>query len=144
MHARSATAHWTGNLKEGNGQIELGSEAWKGPYSFRTRFEDEQGTNPEELIGAAHAGCFSMAFAHALGESGYRPESIHTTANVQLSKDEKQGGFTIDLIRLITEAKIPEISEGEFKQLANQSKDTCPVSKALAGTTITLEAMLKQ
>ncbi len=144
MLARNATAQWQGNLKEGKGKIELGSGAWSGPYSFKTRFEDEQGTNPEELIGAAHAGCFSMALGHALGEAGYRATRIETTANVQLDKDEAKGGFVIKLIRLVSEAEVPEVDEGEFKRLANEAKDTCPVSKALAGTTITLEAALVQ
>lgn len=142
MLKRTATAQWKGNLKEGSGQIQLGSGAWSGPYSFKTRFENEPGTNPEELIGAAHAGCFTMALAHALGEAGFRPRRIETVAHVQLSKDEKRGGFAIDLVRLLLEAEIPEIQEGEFKNLANQAKDSCPVSKALAGTTITLEAKL--
>lgn len=141
MFARNATAQWKGNLKEGNGKIEFGSGAWAGPYSFGTRFENEQGTNPEELIGAAHAGCFSMALAAALGEAGYHPRRLETNANVQLSKQD-DGGFSIKLIRLILEADIPEIEEGEFKKLANQAKESCPVSKALAGTTITLEPKL--
>jgi osmotically inducible protein OsmC len=142
MFTRNATALWKGNLKEGNGQIELGSGAWSGPYSFQTRFDQERGTNPEELIGAAHAGCFSMAFAAALGEAGYRANRIQTIANVQLSKDDE--GFSINLVRLILEADIPEIKEGEFKKLANQAKASCPVSKALAGTNITLESTLKR
>jgi osmotically inducible protein OsmC len=140
MFTRKATAEWKGDLKEGRGQIELSSGAWSGPYSFRTRFENEQGTNPEELIGAAHAGCFSMALAAGLAKAGHHPKRIHTTASVQLSKDN--GGFSIDLVRLTTEAEVPEIDEGEFDKLASQAKDSCPVSKALAGTTITLESKL--
>lgn len=142
MLARSANAKWEGGLKDGKGHLELGSGAWSGPYSFKTRFEEEPGTNPEELIGAAHAGCFSMAFAHALGKEGYRAKRIQTAANVQLSQDKDTGGFSIDLVRLITDAEVPEIDEGTFKKIASQAKDNCPVSKALAGTSITLETTL--
>lgn len=140
MVARNATAKWKGNLKEGSGELSLGSGVWSGPYSFTTRFENEPGTNPEELIAAAHAGCFSMALAHALGEAGFRPKRLHTDAHVQLAKDDS--GFTIELVRLMLEAEVPEIEEGEFQSLAAQAKETCPVSKALAGTTITLESTL--
>lgn len=144
MITRSASAQWKGNLKEGDGNLKLDSGAWSGPYSFKTRFEDQQGTNPEELIAAAHAGCYSMALAHVLGEAGYRPKRIETTANVQLSEDKAAGGFSIDLIRLMLEAEIPEIKEGEFEKLATQAKESCPVSKALAGPSITLETTLRQ
>ena len=140
MFTRNATAQWNGDLKDGKGQIELGSGAWSGPYSFKTRFENEQGTNPEELIGAAHAGCFSMAFAAALGKAGYHPKRIETTAHVRLAKADE--GFAIDLIRLALEAEIPEIGKDEFTKLATAAKESCPVSKALAGTNITLEARL--
>jgi osmotically inducible protein OsmC len=144
MLTRSATARWDGSLKDGKGNLELGSAAWSGPYSFRTRFEDERGTNPEELIGAAHAGCFSMALAAALGKAGHTPKHIETVAHVRLVKDEKSGGFAIDRVHLTTQASVPEIDEGEFEKLAGQAKETCPVSKALAGTTITLEHTLRR
>jgi len=142
MVTRNATAEWSGDLKEGNGQIKLGSGAWSGPYSFRTRFEDEQGTNPEELIGAAHAGCLSMAFAAALGKAGYRPRIIRTRADVDLSKGQQGGSFSIDRVRLTMQADVPEVAEDEFKRIAEQAKYSCPVSKALAGTIITLESEL--
>jgi osmotically inducible protein OsmC len=142
MVTRNATAEWNGGLKDGKGQIELGSGAWSGPYSFRTRFENEPGTNPEELIGAAHAGCFSMAFAAALGEAGYPPRMIRTHADVQLAKEQQGGGFFIDHVRLKMQANVPGIGEEDFKRIAEQAKESCPVSKALAGTNITLEPRL--
>lgn len=142
MVTRDATAEWKGDLKNGSGQIALGSGAWSGPYSFKTRFENEQGTNPEELIGAAHAGCFSMALSLGLGEAGYQPTRIHTTAKVRLS--EQDGGFVIDQVRLVLEAQVPEISEEDFQRVAEQAKQACPVSKALAGTQITLESTLQR
>lgn len=142
MSVRKASAEWKGSLKDGHGQLELGSGAWSGPYSFRTRFEDEPGANPEELIGAAHAGCFSMALAAALGKAGYAPKSIATTAEVRLVKDEGSG-FSIDHVQLNLQADIPEIDNAEFQRLANEAKQSCPVSKALAGTTIALESTLR-
>jgi osmotically inducible protein OsmC len=141
MFERKATARWEGSLKDGKGQLDLGSGAWSGPYSFRMRFEDEPGTNPEELIGAAHAGCFSMAFSAALGEAGHTPKRIETTATVRLSK-AKEGGFAIDLVRLVMEAEVPGIGKDEFVTIANSAKASCPVSKALAGTKIELEPTL--
>jgi osmotically inducible protein OsmC len=141
MSEREATAYWEGTLEDGEGRIELGSGTWSGPYSFRTRFADETGTNPEELIGAAHAGCFSMALAAALGEAGHAPKRVETTANVRLSKSV-DGGFSIDRVRLVLEADVPGISEDEFQKLANSAKESCPVSKVLAGTEITLEPRL--
>lgn len=141
MTTRRAHATWQGALKDGEGRIELGSGAWAGPYSFRTRFEDEQGANPEELIGAAHAGCFAMAFAHALSQAGHRPERIEAQADVRLTQDA-DGGFTIDLVRLEAKGRTSEIDAGEFKRIAEQAKQSCPVSKALAGVKIEIDARL--
>jgi osmotically inducible protein OsmC len=140
MPIRNAEASWEGSLKEGSGHMRLGSGVFEGPFSFGTRFEDRPGTNPEELIGAAHAGCFSMALAFGLGNAGFTPKRIQTRAAVSL---EKAGaGFGITRIRLTTEAQVPEISEPEFQRLAAETKNACPVSKALTGTKIELDAKL--
>ena len=142
MPVRNAEARWNGSLIDGNGDMKLGSGAFEGAYSFKTRMGDQPGTNPEELIGAAHAGCFSMAFSHALGQAGFEPRSINTKAAVRF---DKQGeGFAITNIDLTTEADIPGIDEAKFQELANAAKEGCPVSKALAGTQINLKASLKQ
>lgn len=140
MPVRNAEAQWNGSLTDGNGTMKLGSGAYEGAYSFRTRMGDEAGTNPEELIGAAHAGCFSMAFSHALGQAGFQPKSIHTKAAVRFDKVES--GFSITGIDLTTTAEIPGIDEAKFQELANAAKEGCPVSKALAGTEINLQATL--
>ena len=140
MVDRTADAEWNGGLQDGTGRIRLGSGAFEGAYSFKTRFGDEKGTNPEELIGAAHAGCFSMALAANLGRAGLKPERIHTTAKVTL---EKSGtGFAITHIALETEARIPDASESVFRAQAEAAKRDCPVSRALAATNITLTARL--
>ena len=141
MPIRSANAVWNGSLKEGSGQIRVKSGAFEVPYSFRTRFEESPGTNPEELIGAAHAGCFSMALSASLGRAGFTPDAIRTTANVQLEKVGE--GFGITRIELVTRAAIPGIDNATFQQHANGAKDNCPVSKALAGTKISLDAKLE-
>ena len=142
MPTRNAEATWNGNLKEGNGQIKLGSGAFEGRYSFGTRFENAPGTNPEELIGAAHAGCFSMALAAGLGKAGFNPKRVHTTAAVQL---EKVGdGFKITKIQLRTDAQVPGIDPKTFQEHAEKAKKGCPVSQALAATDIQLEARLTQ
>ena len=142
MPTRNSEATWNGNLKEGNGQIKLGSGAFEGKYSFATRFESAPGTNPEELIGAAHAGCFSMALAAGLGKAGFNPKRVHTTAAVQL---EKVGdGFKITKIQLRTDAQVPAIDAKTFQDHAEKAKKGCPVSQALAGTDIQLEARLVQ
>ncbi len=140
MPVRIASALWKGTLKDGKGKMKLGSGAFEGIYSFSSRFEEGKGTNPEELIGAAHAGCFSMALAHGLAQAGYSPKHIYTTAKVNLVKTEK--GFEIADIELITEAKVPEIKENVFIQHAENAKKNCPVSKALVGTEIKLQAKL--
>ena len=130
MPTRSAHAEWNGSLPEGGGRMAFGSGAFEGPYSFASRMEEGPGTNPEELIGAAHAGCFSMAFSLALGDAGYTPESIDTQASVQFGPDPSGDGFAITQIGLETRARVPEIDAGEFEQIANAAKAGCPVSKA--------------
>jgi len=142
MPTRKAEAQWEGNLAEGQGNLKVGSGAFEGPYSFKSRFEEGQSaTNPEELIGAAHAGCFTMALVAALSRAGHKPTRIHTTAQVKL---EKVGdAFSITKIDLDTEAEIPGIDDATFQQFARDAKQNCPVSKALAGTEIALTARLK-
>ncbi|MCH7661414.1 MAG: OsmC family protein [Euryarchaeota archaeon] len=137
MPVRNAEATWEGDLKGGDGSMALGSGAFEGAYSFGTRFEEEQGTNPEELIGAAHASCFSMALANELAGDGYDPERVHTTADVHLDTDS----LAITSIELTTEATVPDIDEEAFLEYAEGAKENCPVSKALA-TEISLEATL--
>jgi len=135
-----ASAHWKGDIKKGKGTISTQSGALKEqPYGFNTRFEDEPGTNPEELIGAAHAGCFSMAFSLELGNAGYTADSIDTKAKVTLDKDGD--GFSITKIHLDMNAKIPGIDDAEFQKIANGAKEGCPVSKVL-NAEITLDAKL--
>ena len=144
MPARKATAHWDGPFKEGGGTVALGSGAFEGQYGFKSRFEDGPGTNPEELIGAAHAGCFSMAFSLALGEAGYTPETIDTEATVHFGPDPSGDGFAISKIDLATRARVPDIDATEFEQIANAAKAGCPVSKALKAVDITLDARLER
>ena len=140
MVARKADAEWQGDLPSGSGKMTLGSGAYTGAYSFRSRFESGDGTNPEELIAAAHAGCFSMALSHGLASAGHKPERVHTTATVEL---EKQGeGFAITRIRLVCEARVPGIDQATFEQQAETAKTNCPVSKALSATPIELDARL--
>ncbi len=141
MPVRTAEARWEGNLREGQGRVKLGSGAYDGAYSFVSRFEQGEGTNPEELIGAAHAGCFSMALAAGLTRAGYAPTSIHTTAEVHLEKVDD--AFTITLIELKTEAEVPGMAGEAFQEQAAAAKLNCPVSRALAGVEIELEAQLK-
>lgn len=140
MPVRKAEAVWNGNLREGRGEVSLGSGAFKGAYSFGSRFEQATGTNPEELIGAAHAGCFSMALAAGLGKAGFAPARVHTTAQVTLDKVGE--GFKITRILLQTDADVPNIDERTFLEHAENAKRGCPVSQALAGTEIKLEAKL--
>lgn len=140
MAVRKARARWDGSITAGKGTMALGSGAYEGPYSFASRFEDGTGTNPEELIGAAHAGCFSMAFAAALGRAGFEPRSVRTTADVHLVKTE--AGFSIPRIDLQTEAEVPGIDAARFQEIAAGAKAGCPVSKALAGVEIGLSARL--
>ena len=140
MKKREARALWRGDLKDGEGDLDLGSGAFEGSYSFSSRFKEGDGTNPEELIGAAHAGCFSMALSDILVEEGYDPKEISTKAEVAL--DEVDGDFSITEIKLKTIASVPEIELGEFKQYARSAKEDCPVSRALAGTNKVLELCL--
>jgi osmotically inducible protein OsmC len=140
MPVRNAHAEWNGSIQEGGGTMALGSGAFEGPYSFQSRMEDGSGTNPEELIGAAHAGCFSMALSLILGGAGHEPESIETDARVRF---DKQGeGWAITGIQLTTRGRVPGIDEDEFRHLAEQAKDNCPVSQALKAVDVTLEASL--
>lgn len=138
MPARRAEAEWRGDLKTGKGNLKVGSGAFELPYTFRDRFEDGKGTNPEELIGAAHAGCFSMALSADLTGAGHPPDRIHTVATVTI--DKVADGFAITRIDLVTEGKVPGIDAAEFQRRAEGAKKGCPVSKALAGTQITLKA----
>jgi osmotically inducible protein OsmC len=140
MPDRSSTAVWEGNIMEGKGTMTIGSGAWTGPYSFKSRFEDGKGTNPEELIAAAHAGCYSMALSGALTRGGTPPTKIETIAKVNLVKDD--AGFAIDKIHLVTKATVPGIDNAKFQETAETAKKNCPVSKVLAGAAITLEATL--
>ena len=140
MATRSSEAVWHGNLSDGNGTMTIGHGAWEGPYSFKSRFEDGDGTNPEELLAAAHAGCFSMAVSHGLAQAGHPPTRAHTTANVHLQKVE--GGFEIPKIDLVLEAEVPGISEEKFQEVANDAKENCPLSKVLRAAEITLDAKL--
>lgn len=140
MPVRKANAVWNGDLKGGNGTMKLGSGAFEGSYSFGTRFEETPGTNPEELIAAAHAGCFSMALAAGLGRAGYTPKSVRTSAAAHLEKGD--AGFSITRIELVTEAEVPGIDDAAFQEQAQGAKANCPVSKALAGVEISLDARL--
>jgi osmotically inducible protein OsmC len=142
MPTRKASARWEGPFKGGGGTMKIGTGAYEGPYSAQSRFEDGEGTNPEELIGAAHAGCFSMALSLALGEAGHEPDSIDTDAAVHIDPAEG-GGFEITRIELSTRANVPGIDEDEFQRIAEQAKQGCPVSKALSGVEIALDASLE-
>lgn len=138
---KTASAHWQGGLKDGKGTISTESGALKQiPYGFNTRFEDTPGSNPEELIGAAHAGCFSMALSMILGEAGLKADSIDTTAEVTLEK--QPDGFAITAVHLILKAKVPGASDEQFQELANKAKAGCPVSKVL-NAKISLDATLQ-
>jgi osmotically inducible protein OsmC len=141
MPERTATARWEGGLQGGKGTMRLGSGAFEGQYSFSSRFEEGTGTNPEELIGAAHAGCFSMALSLGLTQGGTPPESIETEATVHLVKDGE--GFTINKIDLVTRGRVPGIDADAFVKAAEAAKANCPVSKALTGPEITLDAQFE-
>ena len=140
MPVRKADAEWKGTLREGSGQIKVESGSFSGQYSFGTRFENGTGTNPEELIAAAHAGCFSMAFAAGLEKAGFKATRVHTTAAVRLDKVGE--GFGITKSDLECEAEVPGIDEAKFQEVAAAAKAGCPVSKALAGVQIGLNAKL--
>jgi osmotically inducible protein OsmC len=140
MPTRKAHARWKGSLKEGEGEIDFGNGMFKGPYSFASRFEERAGTNPEELLGAAHAGCFAMALSMVLGEAGFTPEYVDATAHVTVRPQD--GGFKIIKSHIVCEARVPGIDQTTFVQRAEEAKAGCPVSQALAGVEITLEAKL--
>jgi len=140
MATRKAHARWEGSIKEGKGQVDFGNGAFTGAYSFASRFEDGKGTNPEELLGAAHAGCFAMALSLILGNAGFKPDYVDATAQVTISPHD--GGFKITKSHLVCEARVPGIDAAAFARHAEAAKTGCPVSQALAGTTITLEARL--
>ncbi|HUI41580.1 MAG TPA: OsmC family protein [Terriglobia bacterium] len=140
MPIRKAEAEWNGNLFEGQGHMKLGTGAYDGAYSFKSRMADGAGTNPEELIAAAHAGCFSMALSAGLSKAGHTPKRVHTVANVHFDKVGE--GFAITGIDLNTEAEVPGLDATTFQELAEGAKKNCPVSKALAATPINLKAVL--
>jgi lipoyl-dependent peroxiredoxin len=140
MLTRTAEAEWIGNLTEGKGSVKLGSGAFEGKYDWGSRSADAPGTNPEELIGAAHAGCFTMALSAQLGNAGFTATRLHTTAKVHLIKNET--GFVIPKIELAVEGEVPGIDDAKFQELAATAKTGCPVSKALAGVEIQLTATL--
>lgn len=138
---RHASAVWHGDLKSGKGTISSESGVLRDQaYSFKTRFESETGTNPEELVGAAHAGCYSMALSHELASAGLAPESVATKATVTL--DQVEGGFAISKIHLDVQAKVPGADRAKFDEIANAAKAGCPVSKALS-VEITMQAVLE-
>ena len=140
MPERRAQATWEGSLREGRGTIQFGGGLFEGPYTFSSRFEEGAGTNPEELIGAAHAGCYSMAFSADLGRAGFTPRKIVTHATVFLGKID--GKSRITRVHLDTEADIPEIDLETFLRIAEDARTGCPVSNALTGVEITLDARL--
>jgi len=141
MPIRTASARWSGNLTEGSGTIKTGQGGYQGNYSFKSRFEEGEGTNPEELIGAAHAGCFSMAFSKGLADAGFTPNAVDTTAKVHLDKGD--AGFSVTRIDLETTGDVPGIDEGTFQKLAEDAKANCPISRLLSpGAEITLSAKL--
>jgi lipoyl-dependent peroxiredoxin len=141
MAIRTASAQWLGTLTEGTGVMRTGKGGYEGNYSFRSRFEEGEGTNPEELIGAAHAGCFSMALAKALNDAGFPPVSVHTMAEVHL--DKVDGKQTVTRIALTTTGDVPGVGAEEFQRLAEATKEACPISRLLApGTQIALTASL--
>lgn len=140
MPVRTADAVWEGDLKSGKGNMKLAGGAFNGPYSFSSRFEEGKGTNPEELIAAAHAGCFSMAFSGGLTRAGFAPTRVSTNAKVTVEKVGE--GFKITTSQLSTEALVPGIDEKKFQEVAEGAKKNCPVSQALAGVNITLQAKL--
>lgn len=140
MPVRKADATWEGDLKSGRGTMRLAGGAYEGAYSFSSRFEEGTGTNPEELIAAAHAGCYSMALSNILAQAGHTPERVHTTANVRLEKTD--AGFGVTSIHLVTEASVPGLDDAGFQKHAEDAKQNCPISKLLKAAEITLDAKL--
>lgn len=141
MSVRTSTAQWEGDLKSGKGTMTVGSGAYTGPFSFASRFEEGPGTNPEELIAAAHAGCYSMAFSNILAKEGHTPKRVNTTANVHFGPDPA-GGFHVSKIELVCDAEVPGIDALKFQKLAEDAKANCPVSKLYKGAEITIKATL--
>jgi lipoyl-dependent peroxiredoxin len=142
MATRKAKATWKGNLKEGEGTMGLGSGVWEGPFSYKTRFEDGPGTNPEELIGAAEAGCFTMQLSSTLSDAGHVPDSVETEAKVHIRFVE--GAPTITQIDLVTHAKVPGLDDETFQKTAQETREVCIISRALAGVeNINVEATLE-
>jgi lipoyl-dependent peroxiredoxin len=141
MATRSGSAEWKGDLQSGGGELTVGEGAFSGAYTFKSRFEEGEGTNPEELLAASHAACFSMALSNILAESGHPVDSVHTDARVVLRPVD--GAPTVTEIRLRTEGRVPGIDQEEFARRAEEAKAGCPISRALAGVgEITLEATL--
>ncbi|HEY2950433.1 MAG TPA: OsmC family protein [Micromonosporaceae bacterium] len=141
MPIRTATARWEGTLTEGAGTMRTGGGGLEANYSFKSRFEDGEGSNPEELIGAAHSGCFSMALSKALTDAGFPPTAISTTAQVHLDKTD--AGMTVTRIDLDAVGEVPNIEAAEFNKIAESAKDNCPISRLLSpGADITLSARL--
>lgn len=141
MALRTAKAVWNGTLREGDGHMRFGGGAFDGAYSFASRFEEGEGTNPEELIAAAHAGCFSMALSKLLADAGHPPERVDTEARVHLERGGE--GFAITRIELKTRARVPGMAAAAFSEQAEAAKKGCPVSRALAAVDITLDAKLE-
>lgn len=139
--ARQAQAEWKGDLKGGSGRVKLGSGAYEGQYSFASRFENGAGANPEELLGAAHAGCFSMALANSLATAGFPATSVRTTADVHLGKDDK--GFLITSIDLKVSAAVPGVDAATFRQHVEKTRVGCIIARALAATRTTVDATLE-
>jgi osmotically inducible protein OsmC len=141
MAIRNASARWNGTLTEGSGTVRTGKGGYEGTYSFSSRFEEGEGTNPEELIGAAHAGCFSMALAKLVADAGHPPVSLETAARVHLERTD--AGMTVTRIELDTVGDVPGMDQAEFARHADAAKANCPISRLLApGTEISLSARL--
>lgn len=141
MAVRTANARWEGTLKEGNGHLKLGSGAYEGQYNFNSRFENGVGTNPEELIGAAHAGCFTMALNAALERAGTPATYVHTSANVHITKGD--AGMEISKLELTTEGAVPGFTQEQFAEAAQKTLETCIISRALSAVEMSVEATLK-
>ena len=140
---RRSRASWQGTVPDGGGRLELGSGAFEGPFSLRARIEDvERATNPEELVAAAEAGCYTMSLASTLSEAGHPPEDLQTTASVRL--EQQEGGFAITQIRLQTVGRVDGITQQQFAEFADKAERSCPVSRALAGTEISVDATLAE
>jgi osmotically inducible protein OsmC len=142
MAVRTSSAQWQGDLKTGKGTMTVGKGAYQGPFSFASRFEEGDGANPEELIAAAHAGCYSMAFSNELAKAGHTPTQVSTQANVHFGPDPA-GGFHVSKIELVCDAEVPGIDQGKFNELAEAARKGCPVSKLYKGAEIVVKATLK-